>query len=77
MLAITDFMLPLIYHKICNVLVNRNYGTYSVTRLRCFASDNVTEGSSVQIANDVFITVTRQSVCYREKLEEIDWRRWK
>lgn len=33
MLAITDFMLPLIHHKIRNVQVNRNYGARRVTRV--------------------------------------------
>ena len=33
MLAITDFMLPLIHRKMCNVPVNRNYGARSKQRL--------------------------------------------
>lgn len=33
MLAITDFMLPLIHRKMCNVPVNRNYGARSEQRL--------------------------------------------
>lgn len=43
-LAITDFMLPLIHRKMCNVPVNRNYGARSVaTQQRLLLRDHERE----------------------------------
>lgn len=67
MLAITDFMLPLIHHKIRNVSVNRNYGACGVMRLCCFASylDGVSRGKCVHNGYKI-------AIGYCEKLVEID-----
>lgn len=66
MLAITDFMLPLIHHKIRNVPVNRNYGACGVMRLRCFASylHRVSHGKCVHNGYEI-------AIGYCEKLEEM------